>query len=54
MPIGIGNVRELSNLIERLAVLHPHAMVGVAELPARYRQNIPLPVTPVAIGRAHV
>jgi len=43
-----GNVRELSNLIERLAVLHPHAMVGVAELPVRYRQNIPLPVTPVA------
>ena len=43
-----GNVRELSNLIERLAVLHPHAMVGVAELPARYRQNIALPATPVA------
>ncbi len=42
-----GNVRELSNLIERLAVLHPHALVGVAELPARYRQNIQLPVAPV-------
>ena len=37
-----GNVRELSNLIERLAVLHPHAEVGVAELPQRYRQNLPL------------
>jgi len=48
-----GNVRELSNLIERLAVLHPHATVGVAELPARYRQNIPLPApvaTPVAVA----
>jgi sigma-54 specific flagellar transcriptional regulator A len=43
-----GNVRELSNLIERLAVLHPHQTVGIAELPARYRQNIPLPVPAVA------
>ena len=32
-----GNVRELHNLIERLAVLHPHATVGAAELPQRYR-----------------
>lgn len=34
-----GNVRELHNLIERLSVLHPHGVVGVAELPARYRAN---------------
>ncbi|HWU68607.1 MAG TPA: sigma-54 dependent transcriptional regulator [Stenotrophobium sp.] len=32
-----GNVRELHNLVERLSVLHPHATVGVAELPSRYR-----------------
>jgi len=44
-----GNVRELSNLIERLAVLHPHALVGVAELPARYRQNVALPVAPAPV-----
>ena len=32
-----GNIRELSNLIERLAILCPERAVGVADLPARYR-----------------
>ena len=36
-----GNVRELANLIERLAVLHPHASVQAADLPARYRSGQP-------------
>ncbi len=31
-----GNVRELANLIERLAILHPHDVVDVRDLPARY------------------
>ena len=31
-----GNVRELANLIERLAILHPHDVVDVKELPAKY------------------
>ncbi len=31
-----GNVRELENLIERLAILHPAGTVGVADLPQRY------------------
>ncbi|WP_420468586.1 sigma-54 dependent transcriptional regulator [Panacagrimonas sp.] len=35
-----GNVRELANLIERLAVLHPHATVQTADLPTRYRPGI--------------
>ncbi|MBD3619608.1 MAG: sigma-54-dependent Fis family transcriptional regulator [Chromatiales bacterium] len=30
-----GNVRELANLLERLAILHPHGQVDVADLPAR-------------------
>ncbi len=32
-----GNVRELHNLIERLAVLHPGAVIGLSDLPQRYR-----------------
>ncbi len=32
-----GNVRELENLIERLAILHPAGRVGVGQLPSRYR-----------------
>ncbi len=32
-----GNVRELCNLVERLAILYPHAEVRAAELPERYR-----------------
>ena len=31
-----GNVRELANLIERLAILHPHNVVDVKELPEKY------------------
>ena len=32
-----GNVRELGNLLERMAVQHAGHVVGIAELPARYR-----------------
>ncbi|MEJ0087852.1 MAG: sigma-54 dependent transcriptional regulator [Pseudomonadota bacterium] len=32
-----GNIRELSNLIERLAILCPDRTVGIGDLPARYR-----------------
>ena len=32
-----GNIRELSNLIERLAILCPERPVGICDLPARYR-----------------
>ncbi len=31
-----GNVRELANLVERLAILHPHNVVDVKDLPAKY------------------
>jgi sigma-54 specific flagellar transcriptional regulator A len=32
-----GNVRELANLVERLSILFPNRLIGVAELPPRYR-----------------
>ena len=32
-----GNVRELANLVERMAILHPNSIVGVGDLPAKFR-----------------
>ncbi|MES3008197.1 MAG: sigma-54 dependent transcriptional regulator [Pseudomonadota bacterium] len=32
-----GNVRELANLVERMAILHPHGIVGVNDLPPKFR-----------------
>ncbi len=32
-----GNVRELANLVERLAIMHPYGVIGVQELPKKYR-----------------
>ncbi|GGO84941.1 transcriptional regulator FleQ [Marinobacterium nitratireducens] len=32
-----GNVRELANLLERLAILYPDGVIGVSELPAKFR-----------------
>ena len=29
----LGNVRELANLVERMAILYPHGIVGVNDLP---------------------
>ncbi len=34
-----GNIRELSNLVERLAILHPTGEIGVDDLPAKYRSG---------------
>ncbi len=31
-----GNVRELANLVERMAILHPHGIVGVNDLPKNF------------------
>ncbi|MDA1372044.1 MAG: sigma-54 dependent transcriptional regulator [Proteobacteria bacterium] len=33
----LGNVRELANLIERMAIMHPHGIVGNNDLPADFR-----------------
>ena len=32
-----GNIRELANLVERLAILYPDAVIGVRELPEKFR-----------------
>ena len=32
-----GNVRELANLIERLVITHPYGVIGVSDLPKRFR-----------------
>ena len=45
-----GNIRELSNLIERLAILCPDRPVGIGDLPARYRPaDWTAPDLPVAL-----
>jgi len=35
-----GNIRELSNLVERLAILYPSGEVALEDLPARYRESV--------------
>ncbi|GAA3969099.1 sigma-54-dependent Fis family transcriptional regulator [Allohahella marinimesophila] len=32
-----GNVRELANLVERIAIMHPYGVIGVHELPPKFR-----------------
>lgn len=32
-----GNVRELANLVERMAIMHPYGVVGVKDLPKKFR-----------------
>jgi len=36
-----GNVRELGNLVERLAILHPSGVIGLDDLPEKYRRTRP-------------
>lgn len=36
-----GNVRELSNLVERLLILHPNEIVDLGDLPPKYRGAAP-------------
>jgi sigma-54 specific flagellar transcriptional regulator A len=37
-----GNIRELSNLVERLCVTNPGALVDIPQLPTRYTEQAPL------------
>ena len=39
-----GNIRELSNLVERLAILKPEGTIELHDLPARYRESNPAPI----------
>lgn len=34
-----GNIRELSNLVERLAILYPNGEISLQDLPAKYRET---------------
>jgi sigma-54 specific flagellar transcriptional regulator A len=36
-----GNIRELSNLVERLAILKPEGMIELGDLPEKYRMTAP-------------
>jgi sigma-54 specific flagellar transcriptional regulator A len=36
----LGNVRELANLVERMAILHPNGIVGVNDLPRKFRHGV--------------
>ena len=46
-----GNVRELSNLIERLSILYPGGLIDVNDLPKKYR-HIDVPIYEVAVELA--
>ncbi len=35
-----GNVRELANLIERMAIMYPHGIVGINNLPDKFRKLV--------------
>ena len=47
-----GNVRELANLVERLAILHPDAMVELEHLPIKYRAAPKMNLPPETEERA--
>ncbi len=40
-----GNIRELSNLVERLAIIKPHGTIEVDDLPQKYRDAKCVPVS---------
>lgn len=41
-----GNIRELSNLIERLVILYPNQVVDSSDLPIKYQKNADLSLEP--------
>lgn len=41
-----GNIRELNNLIERMAIMHPDGIVDVYDLPPKYQHIDAVPVVP--------
>ncbi|MDH3747770.1 MAG: sigma-54 dependent transcriptional regulator [Gammaproteobacteria bacterium] len=42
-----GNIRELSNLVERLAILKPSGTIEIADLPTKYRQTDGAPIVEI-------
>ncbi|MDO9104995.1 MAG: sigma-54 dependent transcriptional regulator [Methylovulum sp.] len=50
-----GNIRELANLIERLAIIYPKGLVDVADLPEKFRHyNVPEGLVATAVTEAVV
>src|SRR5690554_3670226 len=47
-----GNVRELANLVERMAITHPYAVIGVQDLPLKYR-HVEVPAEDNILPQAH-
>ena len=47
-----GNIRELSNLVERLAILNPHGEIALADLPDKYRVQGAGPATTNDVAQA--
>ncbi len=47
-----GNIRELSNLVERLSILHPAGEVSLADLPKKYRDAPPPDRAPGTLSSA--
>jgi sigma-54 specific flagellar transcriptional regulator A len=44
-----GNIRELSNLVERLAIVKPKGTIELEDLPVKYRQAVPPPAADARI-----
>ncbi len=44
----LGNVRELSNLIERLIIMFPNGVVDLRDLPEKFRRDLPVTELPEA------
>ena len=47
-----GNVRELANLVERMSILYPHGIVGIGDLPEKFRQRPVIESVPAAVSDA--
>lgn len=45
-----GNIRELSNLVERLSIMYPHMEIDVADLPPEYRRHVEADAPPAGTG----
>lgn len=54
-----GNVRELANLVERLAIMYPYGVIGVQELPRKFRhvddidERMPMPEQAAPMAELH-
>ncbi|MEX0619525.1 MAG: sigma-54 dependent transcriptional regulator, partial [Pseudohongiellaceae bacterium] len=51
-----GNIRELANLVERMAILHPHGIIGLKNLPEKFGRaaGIPTATSDNAVAEASI